>query len=231
MDTPQPAREYRYERKFLIEQLDAGRVRAIVKLHPALFSEAYPPRYVNNLYLDTGELTGYWDNLAGAGDRVKVRVRWYGELFGYLEKPVLEYKIKRGLVGTKLHYPLEPFTLAEGFSPIAFREALCSAAALPGEVRGHLRGVKVVLLNRYFRSYWVSRDGLLRATIDSQMAYYNADRLSNAFLQRRSAGNTVVLELKYRPEHDALATRAAARFPFRASRSSKYVQGVEYVLY
>jgi len=231
MDTPQPAREYRYERKFLIEQLDAARVRAIVKLHPALFSEAYPPRYVNNLYMDTGELAGYWDNLAGAGDRVKVRVRWYGDLFGYLAEPVLEYKIKRGLVGTKLHYPLEPFTLAAGFSGGEFRDTLCANSALPGEVRGHLRGLKVVLLNRYHRSYWVSRDGLLRVTIDSQMTYYNADRLSNAFVQRRTAGDIVVVELKYRPEHDALATRAAARFPFRASRSSKYAQGVEYVLY
>ena len=68
-------------------------------------------------------------------------------------------------------------------------------------------------------------------TIDSQMEYYNADRPSNAFVQRCTAGDIVVVELKYRPEHDALATRAAARFPFRASRSSKYVQGVEYVLY
>lgn len=231
MDTIQPAREYRYERKFLIERLDPGQVRAILKLQPSLFSEVYPPRFVNNLYLDTTDLAGYWDNLAGAVSRFKVRVRWYGDLYGCIEKPVLEYKMKCGLVGTKLQYPVEPFTLAAGFPGGAFRDALRLNPALPHDVRQHLRGLKVVLLNRYHRSYWSSGDGLLRVTLDSQLSFYNADHLCNTFAQREVVRDLVILELKYRPEHDALAARAAARFPFRITRCSKYLQGVEHVLY
>ena len=89
-------REYRYERKFLVDQLDVHQVLALVKLHPAMFYQPYPPRYVNNLYLDTEGLDNYQDNVSGVGDRRKVRLRWYGDLFGDVDRPVLEFKIKRG---------------------------------------------------------------------------------------------------------------------------------------
>jgi len=100
-------RESRYERKFLVDQLDAHQVRAMVKLHPSMFYEPYPPRYVNNLYLDTEGMENYLDNVSGVGERRKVRIRWYGDLFRDIEKPMLEFKIKNGLVGTK-HISLLP---------------------------------------------------------------------------------------------------------------------------
>ena len=61
--------EYRYERKLLVDQLDAHQVRALVKLHPSMFYEPYPPRYVNNLYLDTVGMKHYFDNVDGAEER------------------------------------------------------------------------------------------------------------------------------------------------------------------
>ena len=83
----------RYERKFLVERLDASWVRALVRRHPSMFCETYPPRYVNNLYLDTLGMRHYVDNLNGTPERRKVRIRWYGDLFGDVEAPVL---VQRG---------------------------------------------------------------------------------------------------------------------------------------
>ena len=74
---------YRYERKFLIAAMDAAQARSILLRHRALFGEPYPPRYVNNIYLDTYEFDNYGDNLMGATERLKVRVRWYHDLFRY----------------------------------------------------------------------------------------------------------------------------------------------------
>jgi hypothetical protein len=40
-----------------------------------------------------------------------------------------------------------------------------------------------------------------------------------------------VVELKYQIEDDPRAQRIAAAFPFRMTRSSKYVQGIERVYF
>jgi len=42
-------RTFRYERKFLVEDLMQFQVAALIRRHPYLFYPPYPPRYVNNL--------------------------------------------------------------------------------------------------------------------------------------------------------------------------------------
>ena len=95
------ANKYRYERKFLIRDLSVQEIETIIKLHPNFFSEIYYQRNVNNIYFDSLELESYQDNVTGSAQRVKTRIRWYGELFGLIEKPVLELKIKSGFLGRK----------------------------------------------------------------------------------------------------------------------------------
>ena len=104
---------YRFERKFFITGLTKYEIESVVKLHPAIFSEIFHKRHINNIYFDTFSLKNLHDNVEGASDRIKVRIRWYGELYGYIEKPVLEIKIKNGLLGKKISVPVEPFTLNE----------------------------------------------------------------------------------------------------------------------
>ena len=50
----------RYERKFVVEaaEMSLHQVRAAVKLHPAFFRQTYPPRFINNIYLQNKKL--YW---------------------------------------------------------------------------------------------------------------------------------------------------------------------------
>ena len=100
---------FRYERKFLISQLSRHEIESIIRLHPAAFSEIYHQRFVNNIYFDTVGLSAYKDNLTGISDRLKVRIRWYGDLFCLIEEPFLELKIKRGFLGGKLRFPLASF--------------------------------------------------------------------------------------------------------------------------
>ena len=106
---------YRYERKFFISELTKHQVVSLIKLHPAMFSEIFHQRVVNNIYFDSFNLTNYIDSIEGSTYRMKVRIRWYGKLFGRIGKPVFELKIKHGLLGKKESYPLSPFELDNSF--------------------------------------------------------------------------------------------------------------------
>jgi SPX domain protein involved in polyphosphate accumulation len=193
-----------------------------------MFYEPYPPRYVNNLYLDTEGLDNYQDNVGGVGERRKVRLRWYGELFGAVEQPVLEFKIKSGLVGTKVSYPFAPFALDRLFGDRVYRETL-RRASLPGAVALRMRSMHVVLCNRYYRRYFATRDERFRVTVDTEMAFYQVRRTQNLFVHRYVDHKHVVVELKYQKPLDVEAERVSRRFPFSVTKNSKYVAGIERV--
>ena len=221
-------RVYRYERKFLEDQIDAHQVRMLLRLHPALFSETYPPRYVNNIYLDTSELDCYYENIHGMEKRRKVRIRWYGDLFGIIPKPILEFKNKDGVVGIKESYPISTFTFNQHFC-CAYLQQVMDGSDLPLDIRYSLRDLEPVLVNRYYRWYYASVDGYFRVTVDTAMCFFNVQRLQNSFLYHLHDNHNVVVELKYDAQYEVGAGRIAHRFPFTVTKNSKYVQGIERV--
>ena len=109
-------KNFRYERKFFISGLTKTEVEKIINFHPAMFFEIFQKRLVNNIYFDSSELNSYYDNINGDLNRIKTRIRWYGELFGEIEKPFLELKIKCGLLGKKLRFSLPPFKIGNHFN-------------------------------------------------------------------------------------------------------------------
>ena len=225
-----PATGFRYERKFLVDELDDHEVRAIVKLHPSLFTQAYPPRFVNNIYLDSQDMANYVDNVSGVGDRRKVRIRWYGDLFGTIDRPILEFKIKRGLVGTKEQHFLAPFTLQRGFSNHTL-ERLLASDVLPELVQARLVDLNGVLVNRYYRWYYTTLDGRYRVTVDTNLSYHRVGYLKSSFAHNQVDHNNIVVELKYQSQDEGSANRVSSHFPFRVTRNSKYVQGIERVFF
>ncbi len=223
-------RDFRYERKFLVEELDARQIRMLVERHPGMFYQPYPPRYVNNLYLDTEAMDNYFANVAGDANRHKVRIRWYGERLDRIVHPVLELKVKSGLVGTKYTYPFPEFSIDDGFAHRDFQQ-LIAGSSLPPEIRFYLRGLQVVLCNRYYRWYYATRDQRFRVTVDSGLEYYRVKKSHNRFVSRVTDHAHVVVEMKYDKHFDPQANRMAGFFPFSVTRNSKYVTGIESVYY
>lgn len=219
----------RYERKFFLEGIEPARARAMVLGHPAMFYEAYPPRFINNIYFDTPWMEHYDDNLSGSAARGKLRLRWYHELVGDITNPILEMKIKRGWVGWKESYPFPDFTFGPSFSAQKL-QLIIRESQLPPQVIERLRGYQVSLVNRYHREYYATRDGRFRVTLDKDLTYYRTGRLSNPLFAHTMDHGVVVVELKYDAEHEPQAQRVASRFAFRMTRSSKYVRGVEFFL-
>ncbi len=217
---------YRKERKFTANSLDIAYIKAIVRSHPAMFSQAFPARYVNNIYLDNSSNTSYNDNVVGAMKRRKFRIRWYGKDTKYIERPILEIKQKKGLAGNKIHIPLASFELKNGFSKdilyTVFRQS-----NIPESWQTILYRLSPVLMNQYHRYYFLSADRKFRLTLDSKLAFTKISTHHNFFSQQVKNDHKTVIELKYDIENDEIANHITQHLPFRLSKNSKFVNGLD----
>jgi len=208
----------RYERKYKIENLSYSLVEQSIRLHPAGFRKIFPDRQVNNIYFDTSDWTTFKENVMGIAERKKFRIRWYGENLQDIEQPIFEIKIKSNQLGDKISHPILPFQLSK--LDLTFNEiqnlSEAKVSLLP------------TLLNSYHRSYFGTPDGKFRITLDRKLRYFS---LLNNFIfntyQIQDEG--VVMELKYKETLDLATDRITQHFPFRMTKSSKYVSGIELV--
>lgn len=217
---------YRYERKFVVSELTKYQIEHLVKLHPVMFSEIYHQRFVNNLYLDTFDRKNYFDAVNGLNSRVKVRIRWYGDLFGLVKNPALELKIKKGLCGGKKLFFLNTFSIDNNFRGDNILDVL-KKSNIPDVLKLDLVSLEFSLLNRYKRKYFLSADSNYRITIDSEMTYYQLNEGCNDSLCSIIDFTNTILELKYEQRQDEFAQEVTGFFPFKLNKSSKYTNGIE----
>lgn len=215
----------RYEVKYVARATELHRLLSWVRISQAGFTEPFPPRQVNNVYFDTFDQFAYAENLSGASARSKIRFRWYGEV-DEPEKGTLEVKRRRGGVGWKLSYRVGPVSLI-GVSWRRFRRTL--REQLPDDARIWLdANPQPVLINRYRRRYFLSRDGRVRLTVDWDQRVYDQRLCATPNLTRRAnLPDTLVVELKFDRADRKIANRYAQGIPIRLSRNSKYVIGVQ----
>ena len=218
----------RYEIKIPCEPHRLPQIQALVRLHPAHWRVAYPPRQINNIYFDTPDHQALNGNLSGAGVRSKLRLRWYGPCLHTVAGARLELKHKEGMVGGK------------GIWPIHTRLDLANTAW--PEVRQTIRQVAgtqadpwlaqfacPVLINHYQREYYATADQKVRLTIDTKLQAFD-QRFSDCPNLRRPAVITdcMIVELKAPADHVSYQrlVQVLAHFPLRPDRHSKYVQGM-----
>ena len=215
----------RHELKLVVEPHQLAQARSWIRLHPAGFQTAYPPRLINNLYLDTANLNSFNANLLGISTRQKLRLRWYGEAWPQAVNPTLELKCKSNLLGNKKIEQLD--CVLNWQRP--FNDLLAT-------IRSHAdkqwtawlnSATSAALINQYHREYYVSADGNLRATLDYQQIAYDQRMSQCPNLQRQlPLADLVVIEIKSAPQHGEALQRAMAYFPLPRSRNSKYVNGL-----
>ena len=133
----------RYERKYVLDNPLINNIENYLLTHPAGFSVAYPQRQVNSLYFDSPTLKNYQASLDGQYNRVKPRIRWYGNTRS-TTKGKLELKIKTGELGYKKI----------------------------GN-QSYLNGSLPTLLTSYTRQYYLSANKRIRLTIDQNIKYTN----------------------------------------------------------
>lgn len=216
----------RYERKYIANPYSPKQLDIYLKTHPYHFSEIYHERMINNIYFDTFDLSKFYGTQFGSLNRVKYRIRWYGDMLGRVEKPVLELKIKSNLLGTKESYPLKPFTIDNNFSRQTIIDVL-KESDLPVHIYHKMLGFRYTLLNRYRRRYYLSLNKKFRVTIDSDLEFTSLNTCKNLFLNKLKHLNDVILELKYDYSDNKTAGNIASHFPFNLSKFSKYSKGIE----
>jgi SPX domain protein involved in polyphosphate accumulation len=216
----------RFERKFVVQELHYPDVVQQVINNRAAFSRLYHPRFINNIYFDTNDLDFYTDNVSGKGSRKKVRIRWYGDLMGHISKPVLEFKMREGMVGNKVSFPLSSFNINANFNGKYVHEIIRSSE-LPDWVTSIMFMLKPTLLNRYHRQYFISFDRKFRLTIDDKLEYHRINWGLNRFVENYNSDD-IIVELKYDQRFDGKESAYVTNdLPFRLSKSSKYVNGFE----
>jgi hypothetical protein len=215
----------RYERKFVADGLVLAEVLALVRRHPAAFREAYPARFVNNVYLDSHGRSDYHDNIVGVAYRSKTRVRWYGPLTGQIAKPILERKLKRGLISGKFTHALPGFAVnGDAIHPLL--KSAFDAALLPERLRFDLYQREPSLFSCYRRYYFVSGDGRFRLTVDTELQCGRASASNGLRATLSPVVPTSILELKFGPSEAEQADRVTNSLPFRLARCSKYALGI-----
>ncbi len=217
---------YRYERKFVVPTtFSTTEIEQSIKQNTFLFREVFYQRKINNIYFDTENYNDYFDNVLGVSNRKKIRIRWYGDTFGEIKNPVLEIKIKKGVVGDKWSYKLQPFTLNESFSNKTIQQVFKNSG-LPLPILESVKHVFPTLLNSYERKYYLSANNKFRVTMDFDLLYYKINRNFNKFFAKPATDINKIVELKYGLESDNMASAVSTQFPFRLSKNSKYVNGI-----
>jgi len=215
----------RLEIKFAAYEVELHKLLNWLRMHPASFTVPFPNRHVNNIYFDTHHQSAFAENLSGASSRTKVRYRWYGESIPP-DVGALEVKCKRNYFGWKLRYPLEIAPYTEGASWRVIYALM--QRQLPNAGKVWLQSNPMpVLINRYYRRYFLSSNGKVRATVDTGQAvwdqrfkpYPNFDHCAN--LPR-----TLVVEFKFTRNDRDYASSLLQGMPLRVSRHSKYINGV-----
>lgn len=225
----QIAASARYEIKMTCDETYLPEVRSWLRLHPEGFVEAYPPRQINNIYLDTFATDYLVDHLAGVGDRQKLRFRWYGDQDSDV-RGTLELKGRSGSLSWKKQCPI----------PRTFDLGHTSWKDWIQEIRIHTDQQAIpwlvyierpTLLNRYVREYYTTFDGQIRLTVDHQMRVYD----QTAYLKPNldlciPIEQRTILEVKSSSSHLRRLSDLFTALPLRVERNSKYVTGMQSLL-
>ena len=206
----------RYERKYRIENASLSQVELVIRQNPACFQMAFPDRRINSIYLDDIAFNSLNENLAGISKRNKFRIRWYGDTLSEVKKPTLEIKIKNNFTNTKDFFKLPDFTLTPAFDCVQFIET-----HIPN-LQQRLFPVSII---QYLRSYYVSQNGKVRATIDRKLNYY---LYQGRLLMQHSPAidHGIILEIKYDKDYDDQMQPIFQMIPFRLTKNSKYVSSI-----
>ena len=219
---------YRFERKFIIPERLTHSIEEVLKSNSALMRKIFCPRFINNIYFDNSMFNFFFENIDGVSERMKTRIRWYGNLKGKIKKPVLEFKQKHGLTGSKTSIDLPSFDLKDIYRP-GFLLSLFQNSNLDMRKKELMLSLTPSLINRYQRKYFLSFDQKFRVTLDNHLKYYpvsSPEQLSSCGLKDSLS---MIMELKYSPIYQLESNNITQQFPFRVIKNSKYVRGIQII--
>lgn len=215
----------RFERKFIFRRLCSRNVEVYIKLNIAGFNEIFHQRFINNIYFDTLGFENYYDNIDGIANRVKYRIRWYDDFFSGSKNAVFEIKRRFGSLVEKQSLPLKNFNLNP---KIDINNYFKRKSKKWGVNIINNNNLIPVLINRYHRKYFLSRDKNFRVTIDSNIEASPIHQHTK-FNFIPIYESSVILELKYDEKCSSNVESITNSFKTRLNKNSKYVEAFEFL--
>ena len=220
----------RYEKKYICSNLLTSQARLIIKSLPTHFIQSFSPRFVNNIYFDSLDKDYYQNNIDGLGDRHKVRIRWYNNLFGNIKEPKLEIKSKKNHQNYKNTFAIDSFYFEKNLQDKRNLKNWINKADIPDNILKLLYSLHISSMNSYYREYFISSDSKIRITLDSEMTFYDVG--TESIMKINTLDNDYpLIELKYDSKLSSEGNNIANEIPFRINKHSKYILGVEKQLF
>ena len=177
----------RIERKFTVGPGNNDFFEKILKLN--CFHKPYDDREVSSIYFDTYDYNFLRANIDGIGFRKKIRIRWYNNDFNTFS---FEEKIKKNFLVSKnvkkINFP---------FKIDSFQKSLKEYYLSEKDKDFKDFNYQIILKTNYNRSYWLSSDKKIRATIDTNLftsPYSNLNKVIKL--------PDIILEFKYLPKYE-----------------------------
>ena len=202
--------ENRVEKKFVLGKYKEDFLKKILILNG--FTKYFIPRKISSIYLDTLNFDFAKDNINGVSRRKKIRFRWYNNDYS---KIYLEEKNKQNFFVKK--------NISKAINFVSKKDLVYNLK----EYFLNLKKIhnnfnyQFVLQTNYLRSYWISNDKKIRATIDTNI---NTSPINN--LNQRLELNETILELKFSPSNEKFFRNLFVQnnFNLRSKKYSKYLQ-------
>ena len=215
---------YRFEKKFSTSENNLSQIFALIKFHPAGFSELYRERIVNSIYFDSPDFNMYSDSINGALSRKKFRLRWYGSENSI--NSFLEVKKKEGEKGSKERFKLNPILKTDKITS-EFIVNLIEMSKVKDNQILNFFNYYPVLLCTYKRRYFLSSNKSIRLTVDYEIGYSPFSYNYSISECRAIFDSSLILEYKYPYFIDKSFLINLDILPLRQTRFSKYSNGVE----
>jgi SPX domain protein involved in polyphosphate accumulation len=206
----------RYERKWVLNNIDCNQIFILLFRSNFCFSNQYEDRYVNSIYFDDQNFSSIKQNIDGISEKKKYRLRWYGDLNKILN-PVFEIKNKNSFEVFKENIN---FPQIHGFDLFNTHD-LKKIEELINNQFNFKNRILPILTTHYLRSYFISSNKLIRATVDRDLKSIKLYQNKNTSIVNQF--NDIILELKYDLDLDDYVRSNFNNFSFRLAKNSKFI--------
>ncbi len=207
----------RYERKWIINHQDFNQTFIALKRSNFFFQKQYEDRNINSIYFDDNFFSSIKQNLDGIAEKKKYRVRWYGSE-KIINNPIFEIKSKKGFLVKKKHFNLDKFDNNSETNDKNYITKLYNYLNKNFKFKNE---IKPILSTHYLRSYFISSNELIRATLDRNIKSQLFAKFQDKNLYKGL--NNIVLELKYDINLDEFVRTNLKNISLLLTKNSKYI--------
>ena len=202
--------DQRIEKKFVLGKHEDDSLKKILLING--FTQIFSSREIDSIYLDTENYDFAKDNINGVSKRKKLRFRWYNNDLNnvyFEEKKKQNFLVEKNV--NKISTSLKKINLVQNLKDYFYNM----------NKNYNNFNYRFVLKTNYLRSYWISDDKKIRATIDTNI------NVSPIFdLSQKISLNETILEFKFSPfnENSFRNFFYNRNLNLRSKKFSKYIQ-------